>query len=540
MQHKLSIYIPLIFAILLAMGMALGFKMYESIKGKQRVSSAGFISKGGGTPLDEILNYVQAKYVDTVDTKNFLDEALNGVLHDLDPHSSYISPSELSEVEESLQGNFDGIGVEFSIVDDTINVITPIAGGPSESVGIRAGDKIVKIEDSSAVKLKNEQVIKKLRGEKGSKVNVSIKRGGVKELLAFTITRNKIPLVSVDVAYMIDQHTAYIKVNRFSEKTYEEFRDKLSEMKQKGATKLILDLRQNPGGYLDAAVEMADEFLPGQGMIVYTEGRVSKRDERKAGREGIFENGEVAVLIDEGSASASEIVSGALQDWDRATIIGRRSFGKGLVQEQYPLKNGGALRLTVARYYTPTGRSIQKDYGKGYEAYEKELVERYEGGELEHPDSLLKPQVDTSKVYKTLIKGRKVYGGGGIMPDIAIPIEKYASAFSARARSIVPQFVYSYYSQHTSDFEQYPTVDNFDKNFTISNQLFEAYRQTLKKELKFIDEKQLNLERSELENYMKALFARQLWSNNGYYPIINKNDKAMQRAYNELNAVAKK
>ena len=535
-KNNFNVFIPLLFAVVLAIGMQLGFKMYESIKGKSSKTASSFLSSGrGNSEFDEILNYVQAKYVDTVNVEQFTDRAFNRALHELDPHSSYISPSELQDVEESLQGNFDGIGVEFSIVKDTLVVITPIAGGPSEALGIRAGDKIVKINDSTAVKLDNEQIVKKLRGIRGTKVKVSIYRKGVPELLDFTITRDKIPLVSVDAGYMMDNQVGYIKVNRFSATTYEEFMTKLAALKESGMTKLILDLRQNPGGFLNAAVDIADEFLPGQSLIVYTEGRTYKRKDYKAGRDGLFEQGDLVVLVDEGSASASEIVSGAVQDWDRGEIIGRRSFGKGLVQEQYDLSNGGALRLTVARYHTPSGRCIQKSYEDGIDAYEEDLEHRYEDGELENPDSVsAKQKIDSSQVFKTKIKGRKVYGGGGISPDISVPLEKLSSAFVARARGVVPQFVYNYYSNHQPEFKQYATVDAFAKNFTISNAMFDEYEKTVKTELKILDEKQLNANRGLIETTMKAYFARQLWGNDGFYPIINKEDKTLQKAYQTI------
>lgn len=535
-KNNFNVFIPLLFAVVLAIGMQLGYKMYETVKGKPQGRASSFLSSGGSaSEFDEILNYVQAKYVDTVNVEEFTDKAFNKALHELDPHSSYISPASLQEVEESLQGNFDGIGVEFSIVKDTLVVVTPISGGPSEALGIRAGDKIVKINDSTAIKLDNEQIVKKLRGNRGTKVKVSIYRQGVPELLDFTITRDKIPLVSVDAGYMIDNQVGYIKINRFSATTYEEFMGKLSALKESGMTKLILDLRQNPGGFLNAAVDIADEFLPGQSLIVYTEGRTYKRKDYKAGRDGLFEDGDLTVLVDEGSASASEIVSGAIQDWDRGTIVGRRSFGKGLVQEQYDLNNGGALRLTVARYHTPSGRCIQKSYEDGIDAYEEDLTKRYEDGELEHPDSILAtPKVDSAQVFKTLLKKRKVYGGGGISPDISVPLEKLSSAFVARARGVVPQFVYNYYSNHQSEFKQYPNVDAFAKNFVVSSTMFDEYRKTVKAELKILDDKQLTDNRGLIETTMKAYFARQLWGNDGFYPIINKDDKTLQKAYQEI------
>lgn len=535
-KNNFNVFIPLLFAVVLAIGMQLGYKMYETVKAKPQGRASGFLSSGGSaSEFDEILNYVQAKYVDTVNVEEFTDKAFNRALHELDPHSSYISPAELQDVEESLQGNFDGIGIEFSIVKDTLVVVTPIAGGPSEALGIRAGDKIVKINDSTAIKLDNEQIVKKLRGNRGTKVKVSIYRQGVPELLDFSITRDKIPLVSVDAGYMIDNQVGYIKVNRFSATTYEEFMNKLSALKESGMTKLILDLRQNPGGFLNAAVDIADEFLPGQSLIVYTEGRTYKRKDYKAGRDGLFEDGDLTVLVDEGSASASEIVSGAIQDWDRGTIVGRRSFGKGLVQEQYDLNNGGALRLTVARYHTPSGRCIQKSYEDGIDAYEEDLAKRYEDGELEHPDSVLAtPKVDSAQVFKTLLKKRKVYGGGGISPDVSVPLEKLSSAFVARARGVVPQFVYNYYSNHQSEFKQYPNVAAFTKNFVVSSGMFDEYRKTVKAELKILDDKQLTANKGLIETTMKAYFARQLWGNDGFYPIINKDDKTLQKAYQEI------
>jgi len=559
---SLNAYTPLLFALVLMVGMQLGFKLYETLKGKPQ--QVVFANQSTIPEIEEVFNYIDAKYVDTVSTGNLVEKAIVETLSELDPHSNYIPAKELQDVTESLQGNFEGIGVEFSIVKDTIVVVTPIAGGPSEKLGIRAGDKIVAIEDTlvAGIGITNKEVVSKLRGEKGTTVNVGIYRKGVPEVIDYAIKRDQIPLVSVDVHYMLDEEVGYIKINRFSATTYNEFARALYDLKEThGMSKLILDLRQNPGGYLTAAVNIADEFVDGKKLLVYTEGRNTRRKDYTARRRGAFEDGELVVLIDEGSASASEIVSGAVQDWDRGTVVGRRSFGKGLVQEQYDLSNGSALRLTVARYHTPSGRCIQKPYDDGVETYRKEISARYDQKPLT-ADSLQQAAADTSKrysendtvVYKTLIEGRVVHGGGGVSPDIVVPIDTTGGeVFLIKAKSLIAQFVYDYYSNNNTEFEQYKSrvndaskltaaeisernkkLQDYLANFEVGDALFGQYTKHVKGEIKKFKGDLLLRDKAELKTIIKAYLARQMWANEGFYQVYRELDDGLQTAYGTI------
>jgi len=397
-------------------------------------------------------------------------------------------------------------------------------------LGIQAGDKIIEIKDSvvAGVGISDKDVIALLRGKKGTYVEVGIKRNGVNELLDFNIKRDKIPLYSVDVGYMIDDEVGFIKINRFSQTTYNEFADKLNLLKKEGMKDLVLDLRQNPGGYLTAATNIIDEFLGDRRLIVYTEGRMHKRNDYKARRSGLFENGDLVVLIDQGSASASEILAGAIQDWDRGTIIGRRSFGKGLVQEQYRLKNGGALRLTVARYYTPTGRSIQKPYELGEsDDYEDELDERYDSGEFVSADSI---DLDESSMYKTS-GGRTVYGGGGIMPDVFLPIDTSINdEFSIRAFSLIPKFSYDFFGKNKSNLKNYTSFRDFNEQFDIGNGMYNKFESFLKTEMSTVDRQLLYENEDIFKTRIKAYVGRQLFSNEGFYPILHELDDEVIKA----------
>ena len=372
--------------------------------------------------LKKVLDLINIFYVDTVNQDRIVEDAISGMLGDLDPHSVYISKDEVKSMNEPLQGNFEGIGIEFNILHDTIIVVSPIPGGPSDKLGIRGGDRIVTIEGKNVagIGIKTADVRKKLLGPKGTIVNVGIKRRGEKNILDYTITRDKIPLFSLDAAYIVDNKTGYIKLNRFSASTMKEYKEAIAKLQTQGIENLILDLEGNGGGYLNTAIELADEFLDDKKLIVFTKGRNDPKTEHFANQSGSFENGKLIVLIDEGSASAIEIVTGAIQDWDSGIVICRRSFGKGLVQRQYPLPDASEIRLTIARYYTPTGRCIQKPYDKGVKNYQKDLINRYNKGELTQQDSIHFPD---SLKYQTLTRKRTVYGGGGIMPDIFVPLD---------------------------------------------------------------------------------------------------------------------
>jgi len=525
-NKKYNYLLPLVLALVLMVGMQVGFKLRETTWNKRPINSDNTFSK-----LDEILNLINVKYVDSVDAKGILNKALDQFLVDLDPHSFYIPQSELKGINESLEGKFEGIGIEFYIANDTILVVTPISGGPSEALGILSGDKIISINDSSVagIGVTNNLVVKKLRGDKGTKVKISVLRKNQPEPLEFVITRDQIPLLSVDVGYMVDSVTGYIKINRFAEKTYEEFKVQMNKLLAANMKNLILDLRQNPGGYLTAATLIADEFIDENKLLVYTEGKAYKRNDYLAKNSGKFESGNLVVMIDEGSASASEILAGALQDWDRAIIIGRRSFGKGLVQEQYELHDGSALRLTVARYYTPSGRSIQKPYNDGSDAYYDEVSERFDAGEFGTNGSLNK--VDTIRKFYTA-KKRVVYGGGGIIPDVFVPVDtSYNLEYFFLVRSFVPEFIYNYYSDNQSLFMQYKESDYFRTNFEVTDNLYNRFldysvKQGLKK-----NDKELSLISPRIKTLMKAYLAKQMWKDDGFYPVMNTIDNTFLEAY---------
>lgn len=527
MDRKYSFLMPFLFALVLGLGIKFGYELNNRIGHKAAIGS-----KENNSRLEEVLRYIDVKYVDTVDTDNLTGDVISAVLDKLDPHSFYIPKEDLAQVNESLDGEFDGIGIEFYIVKDTLIVVSAISGGPSESQGVQSGDKIVTIGDSlvAGVGLTNEQVVKYLRGPKGTEVNIGIKRSGVKDLLSFTITRDKIPLTSVDVGYMIDDSIGYIKINRFSAHTYEEFMAQLKKLKEAGMTRLLMDLRQNPGGILTQSTMIADEFIAGRNMLVYTQGKAYGTVDYQAKIDGDFENGYVAVLIDQGSASASEILAGALQDYDRALIIGRRSFGKGLVQEQYDMSDGSAIRLTVARYYTPSGRCIQKPYDD-LDAYSSDLSHRFESGEYLTIDSIHFPD---SLKFETS-KGRTVYGGGGILPDLFVPIDTMLDVqYLNSLQGFVPQFVYKFYSNNPQGFKQYTDSEYFKEHFEVTNQWFGEFIKYAEGEGATIDLERLTPLESRLRALIKAYFARQIWKEEGFYPIYNATDSTYIKGYEAL------
>lgn len=527
-------FYPLILSIILAFGIYLGFK----IQSKNAAAQSSFSKTEAGSKLEYILGLINEKYVDTVNVQNLYDDAITQMLEKLDPHSVYLPPVEMQHEAEIMDGTFEGIGIEFSIQKDTIQVVTPISGGPSEQAGVSAGDKIVKINDTTVagIKITNEMVMKKLKGPKGSKVKITVLKSGNKKLVSYTIKRDKIPIYSVDAGFMLDKNTGYIKVNRFAKTTYEEFYQKLEALQKQGMTKLVLDLRQNPGGFMDQATAIADEFLDGNKTIVYTEGRSMPKSYDKARTAGMFESGKLAVLIDEGSASASEIVSGAVQDWDRGVIIGRRSFGKGLVQQEYPLGDGSSVRLTIAKYYTPSGRSIQRPYEEGSEEYYSDIMKRYKDGEVFNQDSIKQEKKTT---YKTLLKGRTVYGGGGITPDVYIPID--TSMYNpfvneVYALNMLQEFIYNYYATNKNSLAAYQNINQYKQNFQISNDLYVQFvNYCLEHGVSKATQVYAEKSKAFLSERMKALIAKQLWKNDGYYEVIMQNDKMVQRAMQELS-----
>lgn len=479
------------------------------------------------------LGYVSSYYVDSVDTKEIVENSIIKMLKDLDPHSVYIPADEVKEMNQPLEGNFEGIGIQFNILNDTIYVISPISGGPSEKVGIRAGDRIVEIdgENVAIIKISTQGVRDRLLGEKGTKVNVGVKRKNVKEILYFNITRDKIPIYSVDAAYMASDKIAYVKINRFSLTTVDEFNKKVENLKAKGAEAIILDLRDNGGGYLDKAIELADQFLEKGQLIVYTKGLQVPQTQSFATGNGKCKEGKVLILIDEGSASASEIVSGAIQDWDRGIIVGRRSFGKGLVQKPMFLPDGSMIRLTIARYYTPTGRLIQKPYDHGSEEYAKELLTRYEHGEFLNQDSIIFPD---SLKYNTLKNNRIVYGGGGIMPDIFVPLDttRVTEYYSKMVRQgVLNSFVLEYIDDHRKKLKS-----NYD-DFKAYNRKFEVTERILKDLVEYGEENDITPTEEEFEKskedfmlIIKALIARDLWDMSEYFQIVNVRDKGFNKA----------
>lgn len=484
------------------------------------------------------LQLISYMYVDSVNEEKLVETAIIKMLEELDPHSVYISEEDVKRTNEPLEGNFEGIGIQFQILRDTINVVNVIAGGPSETVGIYAGDKIVKINDenSTGSKVNNAYVIEHLRGKKGTKVVLGIVRKGEKDILEFTVTRDKIPINSVEASYMITPEIGYIKITRFSATTLEEYKKAMEELQKNDLKGLIIDLRKNSGGYLKTAVDLADQFLGNAKMIVYTKGR-TKEDytEYKATRKGNYEKGKLVVLIDEGSASASEIVSGAIQDWDRGLIIGRRSYGKGLVQRPYALPDGSYIRLTVARYYTPSGRCIQKPYNKGKKSYYEELSSRMSRGELIHPDSIEFPD---SLKYKT-DAGRTVYGGGGIMPDIFIPLDttKYSNYYSKLYRNnVFNSFTLDYLDSKRKELtETYKDVYAFKENFKIDDAFMKEFFAYAEKDVEY-DEEGYKTSESVIKTVLLASMASKLYGNEAYYVIIHDIDDELQKAIEVLES----
>ncbi|MEA3316597.1 MAG: S41 family peptidase [Bacteroidota bacterium] len=484
------------------------------------------------------LNYITSYYVDTVNRSELAENALIGMLKDLDPHSVYMSKEEVKKINEPLQGNFEGVGIQFNILNDTLYVISPISGGPSEKVGVMAGDRIVKIDNEivAGVGLTTKGVKDRLLGEKGTKVEIEVKRKGMNEPLKFVIIRDKIPIYCLDAAYVVNNDIGYIKLNRFAITTHEEFNKAANKLIQKGANNLILDLRDNGGGYLEMAIRLADEFLEKEKMIVYTEGSKTPKTENFSTENGLFIDGNIAILIDEGSASASEIVAGAIQDWDRGVIIGRRSFGKGLVQRPLMLPDGSMIRLTIARYHTPTGRVIQKSYSDGNKKYSHDLFDRYKHGELLNKDSIEFPD---SLEYRTLKNNRIVYGGGGIMPDIFIPIDTsaYPKYYSKLIRQgIINKFILDYIDKNRKNIEkQYPKFEKYNKKFSISDEMMDELSVCAKND--GIEKDKHNHDDVSIDNIkllLKALIARDIWDMSEYFQIINQEDKGFIKAIDVL------
>ena len=521
MLNKKSHFSPIVFALILILGIYLGKSLnFDNFQHNEF------------NKFNLVLSQLEEAYVDSIDREELIEKAVTNLLEELDPHSYYIKAKDLSAVNEPMEGSFDGIGVEFNLLDDTILVVAPISGGPSQSVGILSGDKIVSVNGDTiaGTGLENEDVFKLLRGKRGTKVSVGILRKGEQELLDFEITRDKIPIFSVDVSYMISDDMGYIKINRFAANTYAEFIEAVQKLLDQGMQKLVLDLRNNPGGYLGAAINISNEFLEEDLLIVYTQDRSGSKEEYYSNRKGLLINTPVTVIVDEGSASASEIVAGALQDNDKGTIVGRRSFGKGLVQEQFEHPDGSAYRITTQRYYTPTGRCIQRPYAKGQgDSYESDLIDRLNNGELLSKDSI---EFNDSLKFITP-KGKVVYGGGGIMPDVFIPIDTtsyHPSISQANRKDLIRQFAFEYSNKKRSELE--------NQDLSTFIQFFEINNNDLNNLSVFCSKSDVKMPIKDLTSYdkkivstqLKAYIARNIWNDDGFFPVIHKIDYTFQQA----------
>lgn len=484
-------------------------------------------------------NIVNNLYVDNVDEEKIVENAVRGILENLDPHSSYSTKEETTSSQETMQGSFSGIGIQFNMQKDTLYVVQTIAGGPSEKVGILPGDRFIAVDDSiiAGRKLKNTDIMKRLRGPKGTKVNIKVKRGSNAELLEFRITRDDIPLNSIDAVYMADGKTGYIRLSRFAATSYKEFKDAITKLKKQGMQQLILDLTDNGGGYMQIAAQIANEMLNRGNLIVYTQGRKSPRQNLNADGSGTFRTQKVVVMINQFSASASEILSGAVQDWDRGVVVGRRSFGKGLVQREFLLPDSSSFRLTIARYYTPSGRNIQKPYVKGdREDYDKDIIDRYNHGELQSADSI---HFADSLKHTTLRLHRTVYGGGGIMPDVFVPLDTTQYTDYHRrlvAKGIIPQFALRYVDKNRADLKaQYPDAQKFIKEFTVTDEMLNNLVDAGKAEKVDFDKSQFAKSKEMLRTFVKATIANDLFSTGAYFQIVNEQNDIYKEALSIIN-----
>jgi len=517
-----QIALPLVLGIGLAAGVLIGASLYSK--------PATDISGKDIGKLREVLNIIEDEYVDTAQTETLVDDAISHMLEKLDPHSAYIPISQRVEANEDLQGNFEGIGIEFNIFHDTLVVVTALSGGPSEAVGLRPGDKILKVGDKviASVGLTNPQVMKLLKGPKGTEVKLEVFRNNEPHLLNFTIVRDKIRQESVDVRYMITPEIGYIKVNRFSQTTFSEFQEAMAHLQKLGMKKLVLDLQSNPGGYMNQAIDLADEFLDAGKKIVFTRGKDQKYNSNATSTEkGDFERGDLIVLINEGSASASEILAGALQDNDRALVVGRRSFGKGLVQSPFDLSDGSELRLTISRYYTPSGRSIQKPYGN-MEEYSRDISKRFRRGEFFHADSI---KFSDSLKYRTA-NGRSVYGGGGIMPDYFVPLDTAQNSHYLNELYIsksMQEYTLNYANGHKDELVRMG-LNAYLSSFEITDAMLEQLVRVGKQNKVEPDWKDLNRHKRIFQIEVKAQIARRIWKNDGFYPVYNESNEVLQQA----------
>jgi carboxyl-terminal processing protease len=488
--------------------------------------------------FEYLIRIISDNYVDSVNEKELTEKAITTMLEELDPHSVYIPKEEVDEMNRDLRGNFDGIGIRFQIYKDTIMVINTLPGGPSEKLGMMAGDKMIEIDGKQVAGngIKNQGVRDKLMGPRGTKVNVKVLRKGQKSLIDYTITRDKIPIFSMDASYMVTKDIAYIKLNNFSATTMSEFFVAIDSLKKVGMKSLILDLQGNGGGYLSTAEALCDEFIDGEKLLVYTKGRTYPRKDTYASVKGKFEKGKLVVLVDESSASASEITTGAVQDWDRAVVVGRRSFGKGLVQKPWNLPDGSQIRLTTQRYYTPSGRCIQKSYAKGVDEYRKDRIERYESGELYSKDSI---KIPDSLKYYTMVNHRLVYGGGGIIPDVFVPIDtsENSTYFSQLWRKgVFNNFCLEYVDKNREMLKKnYPNFETFKKKFVVDQKFVDEFVAFGEKEGVKFNDKDYKTSKHIIDVRLRATIAQNIWDYKAFYPIINELNDSLTKAVEVIN-----
>lgn len=525
-NYNWKVFVPAFIGVAIALGFWMGTTFVNSGK-DLRVGSR---PNSDFDMLTELINYIDAEYVDEVSKNEIIEKTVKSILKDLDPHSYYITPDELAEMNEPLEGNFDGVGIQFNIQNDTLVVIDPIVGGPSQKVGIKAGDRIIKVNDSliAGVGVKNRTVLKLLKGKKGTIVNVTVNRKKMEEL-NFSITRDKIPIHSVSVSYMINDITGYIKVDRFGANTADEFYSGMRKLVKSNAKRVVIDLRGNGGGYMNAATDMLNGFFDKGELLVYTEGKARNKAESRASSKEEFNDMKVVVLMDESSASASEIFAGAIQDHDRGVIVGRRSFGKGLVQEQNVWPNGGATRLTIARYYTPSGRCIQKPYSNGVDEYNEDYYHRYETGELLSKDSI---EISDSSAYET-DNGRVVFGSGGIIPDVFIAMDTTQGSNYLNQllyRGIIYEFAFKYADNHRKELGEFRDAMAFKKSFIVDSELMDRLIDFAENKDVAFDMPDFIRSKAVISMRIKAYIARNIWGDNGFYPIWNENDKAVEAA----------
>lgn len=530
MDKKNRIYLPLIIAAAIVCGIFLGYKMQS----RNNAASQKTLHFFKDDKLSLIFDLIEKNYVDTIKKDDLIEKMIPQLLEQLDPHSTYIEAKDLQGISDEMRGNFSGIGVQFVMQNDTLLILEVISGGPSFKLGIQPGDQIINVngETIAGIKMPSDSIVPKLKGRKGTHVNVSIKREGISDLIEFDIERGEIPIFSIDVAYMINDSIGLVKVNKFAETTYREFREAIEDLRSQGAKKLIVDLRGNSGGYLQAVFQMVDEFLPADKMIVYTEGKSRPREEYLSSSNSRFGDMDIAVLIDEFTASASEIFAGAIQDNDRGIIVGRRSFGKGLVQEQIPFMDGSAIRLTVARFYTPSGRSIQKSYANGMDEYRSELEMRMIHDEFLHPDSI--HFADSLKYFT--VSGRAVYGGGGIMPDVFVPAD--TTGISTFFRNIVTKnsiysFALDYSNKHRKSLSAYDTPKKLTTALDELN-VFDQFLTHVKGQGITYTQSDLSISKSLIKTQLYAYISRNILGDHGLYPIIFEEDKTVLKAIEEL------